>query len=110
MVLLQVNRGIGAHRPQRDFCCLVQKVPLVWVHLCSLQTGCMSNTNIVHAELRKNAFAYLPGEPKLFNMKAGKRDNTESRVTCLEMKKRGGGWKERKERADGLQWHRARQR
>lgn len=34
--------------------------------------------NILQTELRTNAFVYLPGESKLFNVKAGKRDRTMS--------------------------------
>lgn len=34
--------------------------------------------NVLHAAPGKNAFAYLPGVSKLFNMKAGKRDRTKS--------------------------------
>lgn len=48
--------------------------------------------NIFHAELRKNTFAYLPGKPKLFNMKAGEREKETERVAgdVLGEEKTGG--------------------
>lgn len=46
--------------------------------LCRVSVCPAKQINILHTELKKNTFAYLPRGSKLFNMKAGKRDKTKS--------------------------------
>lgn len=66
MVLLQVNRGVGGVISfDRCKCCAGLSPFVFWAG----QINIFSNKHV----LRKNTFAYLPKESKLFNMKAGKR-------------------------------------
>lgn len=46
--------------------------------LCKLAVCPAEQINVLHAAPGKNTFAHLPGESKLFNMKAGKREATKS--------------------------------
>lgn len=92
-----MNRGIGACAPTRDL--YWQEQMFRWfksIRVLYRSVVCPDDQiNIFHAALRKNTFAYLPGKPKLFNMKAGEREKERERVAgdvLGEEKKEGGGW------------------
>lgn len=76
-----MNRGTGACAPMRDL--FWQEQMFRWFTstrvLCRRVVCPDDQINISHAELRKNTFAYLPGKPKLFNMKAGESEKETER-------------------------------
>lgn len=90
-----MNRGIGACAPSRDL--FWQEQMFRWFKstrvLCRCGACSDDQINIFHAQRRKNTFAYLPGKPKLFNMKAGERAKERVAGDVLgEKKQEGGGW------------------